>query len=30
VVPGALPAQQLESEMSQAATVLAKAPTAKK
>jgi thiol:disulfide interchange protein DsbC len=30
VVPGALPAQQLESEMSQAATVLAKAPAAKK
>jgi thiol:disulfide interchange protein DsbC len=30
VVPGALPAQQLESELSQAATVLAKAPAAKK
>lgn len=30
VVPGALPAQQLESELSQAATVLAKAPTTKK
>jgi thiol:disulfide interchange protein DsbC len=30
LVPGALPAAQLESEMAQAATVLAKAPAAKK
>jgi thiol:disulfide interchange protein DsbC len=30
IVPGALPAQQLETEMSQAATVLAKAPITKK
>jgi hypothetical protein len=30
VIPGALPAVQLESELSQAATVLAKANTTKK
>ncbi len=30
VMPGALPAQQIESEMAEAATVLAKAPAAKK
>jgi thiol:disulfide interchange protein DsbC len=30
VIPGALPAQQIESELAQAATVLAKAPAAKK